>query len=218
MSTAYLGLDLHANSCTLGVMAEDGTYQDHQQFPTAESELVPRVSSIEAREKRLAVEASELCRWAAGTLDPYVDQVLVCDARENYLISRDARRGDDGTPSWGIGSALRLRSLAGGAALLRPESLRAGNRDLQGRDQDLEKRSVSIPQSARQATFALVQGAGPFATYFERKRSEGTGYWKAIVATMRKLCKVLYGLARSGTSYDPARVSTCESQYASAGA
>jgi hypothetical protein len=41
-------------------------------------------------------------------------------------------------------------------------------------------------------------------------------YWKAIVATMRKLCRVLYGLARSGTAYDPARVSTCESQYAGA--
>jgi len=65
-----------------------------------------------------------------------------------------------------------------------------------------------------QAAFALVQGDGPFATYFERKRAEGMNYWKAMVATMRKLCKVLYGLARSGTAYDPARVSACESQYA----
>ena len=94
MSTAYLGLDLHARNSTLGVMAADGTYQGHKQFPTAESELVPRVSSIEARKKRLAVEASELSRWAARTLDPYVDQVLVCDARENFLISRDGRKND----------------------------------------------------------------------------------------------------------------------------
>jgi transposase len=68
-----------------------------------------------------------------------------------------------------------------------------------------------------QATFALVQKGGPFATYFERKRAEGMKYWKAIVATMRKLCKVLYGLARSGTAYDPVRVSSCESQYALTG-
>jgi hypothetical protein len=94
MTTAYLGLDLHANSSTLGVMAEDGTYQGHQQFSTAESELVPRVSSIDASEKRLAIEASTLSRWAARTLDPYVDQTLICDARENHLISRDARKGD----------------------------------------------------------------------------------------------------------------------------
>jgi hypothetical protein len=75
-------------------MAEDGTYQGHQQFSTAESELVPRVSSIDTSEKRLAVEASTLSRWAARTLDPYVDQTVVCDARENHLISRDARKGD----------------------------------------------------------------------------------------------------------------------------
>jgi transposase len=75
-------------------MAEDGTYQGHQQFSTAESELVPRVSSIDASEKRLAVEASELSRWAARTLDPYVDRTLVCDARENFLISRDGRKND----------------------------------------------------------------------------------------------------------------------------
>ncbi len=94
MTTAYLGLDLHANSSTLGVMAEDGTYQGHQQFSTAESELVPRVSSIDASERRLAIEASTLSRWAARTLDPYVDRTLVCDARENFLISRDGRKGD----------------------------------------------------------------------------------------------------------------------------
>lgn len=68
-----------------------------------------------------------------------------------------------------------------------------------------------------QAVFALVQKGGPLADYFDRKRAEGTGYWKAMVATMRKLCKVLYGLAKSGRPYDPARVSTCASQYALAG-
>jgi len=34
MSTAYLGLDLHANTCTLGIMEEDGTYRGDEQFPT----------------------------------------------------------------------------------------------------------------------------------------------------------------------------------------
>ena len=94
MTTAYLGLDLHANSSTLGVMAAGGTYQGHKKFPTAESELIPRVSSIEAQEKHLAVEASELSRWAARTLDPYLDRTLVCDARENFLVSREGRKSD----------------------------------------------------------------------------------------------------------------------------
>ena len=68
-----------------------------------------------------------------------------------------------------------------------------------------------------QAAFALVQGDGPFAAYFKRKRNEGMNYWKTMVATMRKLCKVLYGFAKSGESCDPARVSRRASQYALAG-
>jgi transposase len=110
MATAYLGLDLHANSSTLGVMASDGTYQGHQQFSTAESELIPRVSSVDAQEKRLAVEASELSRWAARTIDPYVDQVLVCDPRENFLISRDGRK-DDVSDAYNLCRLLRLGEL-----------------------------------------------------------------------------------------------------------
>lgn len=69
-----------------------------------------------------------------------------------------------------------------------------------------------------QAAFALIQKNGPFATYFQQKRAEGMNYWKGLVALMRKLCKVLFGLARSGTAYDPCRVRTCESQYAQLGA
>jgi transposase len=66
-----------------------------------------------------------------------------------------------------------------------------------------------------QAVFTLVhrKKEEAFASYFKRKRAEGMGYWKTMVATMRKLCKVLYGLAKSGAPYDPVRVSTCESQY-----
>ena len=110
MTTAYLGLDLHANSSTLGVMASDGTYQGHKQFSTAESELIPRVSSIDAQEKRLAVEASELSRWAARTLEPYVDRTLVCDPWENFLISRDSRKGDV-SDAYNLCRLLRLRLL-----------------------------------------------------------------------------------------------------------
>ena len=64
-----------------------------------------------------------------------------------------------------------------------------------------------------QAASALIQGEGPFATYYRRKRTEGMGHWKAMVAVMRKLCKVLYGLAKSGRPTTqsgclPARAST----------
>ena len=110
MTTAYLGLDLHATTCTLGTMASDGTYLGHQQFPTSESELIPRVVGIDARHKHLAVEVSSLSRWAARTLDPYVDKVLVCDPRENRLVSQNARKSD-AADAYALCQLLRLGEL-----------------------------------------------------------------------------------------------------------
>jgi len=110
MTTAYLGLDLHATSCTLGVMASDGTYHGHQRFPTSEAELIPRIVAIEARMKRLALEECTLARWAARLLDPYVDEVFVCDPRENPLISRHARKSDQ-ADAYALCRLLRLGEL-----------------------------------------------------------------------------------------------------------
>jgi len=110
MTTAYLGLDLHANSCTLGVMDGNGTFQGHQKFPTSEAELIPRVSSIEADTKRLALEASTLSRWAARTLDPHVEEVLVCDPRENQLLSRNPHKSDE-ADAYNLCRLLRLGNL-----------------------------------------------------------------------------------------------------------
>ena len=94
MTTAYIGLDLHATTCTLGIMDGRGTYLGHQRFPTSESELIPRVVAVEASAKRLALEECTLARWAARTLAPYVDEVLVADPRKNRLISRNPRKSD----------------------------------------------------------------------------------------------------------------------------
>ena len=45
-----------------------------------------------------------------------------------------------------VPTTVGVRPLAGGAALLRAEPLRAGKRDLQGRDQNLEERPISVPE------------------------------------------------------------------------
>ena len=75
-------------------MDDDGTYRGHQHFPTAESHLISRVVQIQAKTKRLALEEGSLARWAACTLEPYVDEVLVCDPRENALISHNPHKSD----------------------------------------------------------------------------------------------------------------------------
>lgn len=77
MTTAYLALDLHAATSTLGLMNERGTYLGDWRFPTAESELIPHVVDIEAQQKVLALEESTLSFWVARTLRPYVDEIFV---------------------------------------------------------------------------------------------------------------------------------------------
>lgn len=91
-------------------MAGDGTYQGHQQFPTAESELVPRVCALAAQTKRIALFEGTLARWAARTLAPYVDEVLVCDPRENDLISRSMHKSD-AADAYALCRLLRLGEL-----------------------------------------------------------------------------------------------------------
>jgi transposase len=91
-------------------MDEDGTFQGHQKFPTSEAELIPRVSSIEADTKRLALEASTLARWAARTIAPYVEEVLVCDPRENQALSRNPHKSDE-ADAYNLCRLLRLGNL-----------------------------------------------------------------------------------------------------------
>lgn len=68
-----------------------------------------------------------------------------------------------------------------------------------------------------QAAYSLIRGDRLFADYYRRRRAEGKGHWKTLVAIMRKLCKILYGLYQSGRAFDPDRVFTCESQYGPGG-
>lgn len=68
-----------------------------------------------------------------------------------------------------------------------------------------------------QTAYSLTRGDGLFADYYERRRAEGKGHWKTIVAIMRKLCKILYGRYHSRRPFDPERVFSCESQYAAGG-
>lgn len=148
--------------------------------------------------------------------------------RMGELFKRLNRRGEAPDRVGGLDAAMMARLLAESGPLSDfdhwREVLHYCGLNLCERESGTYKGETKISKKGRsrfrkvlgQATFALVQGEGPFAAYFKRKRTEGMNYWKAMVATMRKLCKVLYGLARSGTAYDPSRVSTCESQYVQA--
>ena len=94
-SVAYMAIDAHARNCVLGVMDETGRYLDDWRFATTESELIRHVAAVKAPSKRLAIEEGPLAYWIAQTVRPYVEEVFICDPRENALIGRSAHKRDE---------------------------------------------------------------------------------------------------------------------------
>ena len=91
---AYLGLDAHSRQCLLGGMNAKGTFLFSQRFRTSESDLISKVVAVRVRRKVLALEESPLAAWIGGLLRAYVDELIICDPRQNALISRCARKND----------------------------------------------------------------------------------------------------------------------------
>lgn len=111
-SVAYLSLDAHARSCTLGNMNAAGFYVSEDHFQTSEAALVSHVIAVKARRKVFTVEEGPMAAWICRTLHEYVDEIIVCDPRENSLISRHANKGDS-IDAYNLCRLLRLGELKG---------------------------------------------------------------------------------------------------------
>ena len=90
----YLGLDAHASHCVLGGMDTRGKLVLREKFPLTEGNLISQIVAVKAKEKLLVFEESTLATWLAGLLREYVDELTVCDPRQNALISKSARKSD----------------------------------------------------------------------------------------------------------------------------
>ena len=93
-SIAWLGLDAHSKNCVLGHLDDQGTELKWWQFATQPQLLIKHVQAIPATDKRLMLEESNLARWIGQLLKPHVQQLVVCDARRNRLISQDHHKHD----------------------------------------------------------------------------------------------------------------------------
>jgi transposase len=91
---AYLALDVHARSCTLGHMDDKGTFIGNRHFFTSENNIIHALKSVKAKEKFLTMEEGTLTRWASQVASPYVTQVIACDPRENALIFKSPNKKD----------------------------------------------------------------------------------------------------------------------------
>lgn len=94
-SIAYIGLDVHSRTCSLSWIDGNGDPQSSWTFRTSEEQLIKQIRRIPAQEKTLTFEEGPLAYWTARTLAEEVDEILVCDPRKNYLISRSVRKDDE---------------------------------------------------------------------------------------------------------------------------
>lgn len=94
-SIAWLGLDAHAKSSVLAWIDDQGHRREHWRFPTSEPQLIKHLQRVPAVNKRLALEECGLGRWLAQAAGPHVQEVIVCDPRENYRISRHHHKCDE---------------------------------------------------------------------------------------------------------------------------
>jgi transposase len=197
-------------------MAADGTYHGHQQFPTAEAELIPRIVAVDATEKLLAVEASSLSRWAARLLDPYVDEVFVCDPKENPLISRNPHKSD-AADVYNLCRLLRLGGLH--QVYQAADDDRAIFKAAAQRYLDLRKQQVALKQKIK-ATFRRwgvlrVEGARLYSAagreaYLDRLSHpeiacQLRGYYEVLDVTLGAQKKAKRQMLRLGQAYPEIR-------------
>lgn len=93
-SIAWLGLDAHSKNCVLAHLDDQGREVQWWKFPTQPAKLIAQLHAIPATDKRLMLEESNLARWLGQLLKPHVQQLVVCDARRNHLISHDHHKHD----------------------------------------------------------------------------------------------------------------------------
>lgn len=91
---AYLAMDVHARSCTLGHMDDSGTFRGTLNFATSEKNIIAALKSVKAKSKLLTIEEGTLTHWAAQVASAHVTQVIACDPRENALIFKSANKKD----------------------------------------------------------------------------------------------------------------------------
>lgn len=95
----YTAIDLHSGTCVLGTMNEAGESSEPVRFETSAENLRTHVGQVLTKAKRrkviLTIESAPLARWCRDIVKPLVDQVIVCNPRENYLIARASNKNDE---------------------------------------------------------------------------------------------------------------------------
>jgi transposase len=102
----HIGLDAHSATFTIAVLNQKGKLVLNRRMPTSEENLIEQVNSL-VGPLRLVVEECPLAQWVKTVLEPYVEELVVCDPRRNRWIAEE-EFNDDRT------SAVKLAQLMRG--------------------------------------------------------------------------------------------------------
>ena len=94
LNVAYIGLDLHATHSEFGVIDGQGKEQQRHRLSTNPRLMNDWLDKLAANHKFLTVEEGPLTQWISWQLRGNVDELLVCDPKENFWISRSAKKTD----------------------------------------------------------------------------------------------------------------------------
>jgi transposase len=100
----YIGLDVHAQSCTLAVMGPSGKRLKQHVVETNAKALVEVVKTI-PQHRYLCMEEGELSQWIYETLERHVDELVVTQPLPNKGNKSDA------IDAWNLADQLRLGSI-----------------------------------------------------------------------------------------------------------
>jgi len=85
-----------------------------------------------------------------------------------------------------------------------------------GKERQAKRGRARLRAVLAQAVLKLVVRTGLYGPYYHAKKAAGMRGPVAMTAVARKFLKLLFGLHHSAQAFDPARVFTCQNQYAQA--
>jgi transposase len=172
----------------LAHLEDDGTQRQFWRIPTQPEKLVAQVRAIAAPDKRLALEESNLARWLWQLLRPHVQQLVVCDARHNKLISAHPNK-KDARDAFSLARLFRLHELK--PVWQVPTEERARFKTAAQSYEAAVLRQTQLKQQIK-STF---QHWGLFPTGTRLYAPEGRGAWlkKLPHADLRAQVELLYG-------------------------
>ena len=162
-----LGLDVHSMHFVMAHVNGRGKFCRQYERATTAENLIEVVGKIRGP-KRLAVEECHLAQWVKHVLEPYVDELIVCDPKHNRWIS-EAEFADDKT------SARKLaRLLYGGFVkpIRHPDDVGAELRSLFLHYHNLNRQTTRFKNMLK-ATFRQVAIRAPGGEIYSTEDRDG---------------------------------------------